>query len=164
VLEDTTFTLLASDGTNTDSADVDVSVVAPPFYAELLGPIPFTTETDGSRSYVTQSGDVAFAYTPWPRVPIDPAHFGGMVVLAEARLVLIDPGATDDRASAKLLFGVGAGAYPDVTSPNTQDDSRILAGKLKYVTSNWRSFAATTMSKAALEANPPPIDLTGIDP
>jgi hypothetical protein len=93
---------------------------------------------------------------------VDNTHFGGVVCLAEAQLVLINPTGTDDRASAKLLFGVGCDPYPDTTSPGADNITGVVGGKFKYVTTAWRSFAATTLTKAQLESNPPPIDLTGI--
>jgi hypothetical protein len=127
-----------------------------------LAPILYTTEFDGSRSYGTTSGQVAHSLTPFPRVAITAANYGGMVVVAEAQLVLINPAGTDDRATAKLLYGVGVDPYASATATTSTLPSALASGKLKYVTSTWRSFAATDMTQAALDATPPPIDLTGI--
>lgn len=129
-----------------------------------LSPISFSTESDGSRAYGTTQGQVAHSFTPYPRVSIDPTTYGGMVVIAEAKLVLINPTGTDDRASAKLLYDVGADPYASTTNGVATPPATLASGRMKYVTTNWRSFAATDMTQAALEATPPPIDLTGIDP
>jgi hypothetical protein len=131
------------------------------FSGVQLGGISFADSPDG-RAYSTTAGKVAHAFTPFPRVGIDPANFGGVVVVAEAKLVLINPTGTDDRSTAKFLFQVGSDPYPSGTGPGIENNTALVASKFKYVTSNWQSFSATTLSQSALESNPPPIDLTGI--
>jgi hypothetical protein len=125
------------------------------------GSIPFGSNADGT-TYTTVAGKVAHSFAPFPRVPVNAANYGGVVVLAEAKLALINPSGTDDRSSAQLLFQVGADPYPGTTGAGIENNPGLVGGKMKYLGTEWRSFAATDMSQAALEAHPPPIDLTGI--
>jgi hypothetical protein len=129
------------------------------FSGAQLSNISLSTEADGSHSYGTTQGEVAHTFAPFPRVPTTPANFGGLVVSVEAVLVLINPTGTDDRASAKLLYQVGADGYPSTTGPGIENNPGITASKFKYVTTSWQFFGASTMSEAQLTANPPPITL-----
>jgi hypothetical protein len=40
----------------------------------------------------------------------------------------------------------------------------VAISKMKYVRSEWRSFAMTTLTRNQLESNPPPVNLNGIQP
>jgi len=120
------------------------------------------TETDGSLSFKTVSGEVAHFYAPFPRIPIDPADMGGIVSVCEARLIVDNSGLADDRSSAKFLLGAGGDYYPATTGPGITGNPGIGGGKFKYVTSDWNSFAFTTLSLTELSTDPtPPIDLSG---
>jgi hypothetical protein len=131
------------------------------FSGTQLSSISFVDTPDG-RGYATTAGKVAHTFAPFPRVQIDPANFGGVVVVAEAKLALINPTGTDDRSTAKYLFQVGADPYPSGNGPGIDNNTALVASKFKSVTSAWQSFSATTLSQSALEANPPRVDLTDL--
>jgi len=129
--------------------------------------IPATTrvESDGSLSVlVVNNSGYNFHFYPDNRASINPNDIGGIVTLVEARLVVGNPALADDRAQANYLVGSGADYYPAVTGPGIQNNPSVGNGKLKYVTIAPRSFAMTTMSATELANNPPPINLTGINP
>jgi hypothetical protein len=122
------------------------------------------TEPDGSISFVPGGGKMVHFYAPFPRIPFDPTDLRGVVSLCEARLILTNAGGTDDRSIAKFLVGAGGDYYPTTTGPGIANNPGIAGGKFKYVSVNWRSFAMTTLTQAQIEANPPPIDLSGVSP
>jgi hypothetical protein len=124
------------------------------------------TERDGTVS-ATAGGGYNFHFYPSARASIDPSDIGGIVTIVEARLIVGDPNKPDDRASARYLLGSGADYYPALTGgwPGTADfNPGVGGGKGKYVKTEWRSFAMSTISQSDLERNPPPVDLTGILP
>jgi hypothetical protein len=133
-------------------------------YSQDFGLAAVRTEPDGTISFTAGGGRVSHFYAPYPRIPIDPNNFGGVVSVCEARLILNKPSGPDDRAIAKYLLGTGADYYPDTTGPGIENNPGIGGGKLKYVTTAWRSFAMTTLTRSQLESNPPPINLSGISP
>lgn len=129
--------------------------------------IPGTTriEPDGTLSVlVVNNSGYNFHFYPDSRGSINPSDIGGIVTVLEARLVVGNPALPDDRANANYLVGGGADYYPSVSGPGIQNNPGIANGKMKYVKNAWRSFAMTTMSASALANNPPPINLTGINP
>ena len=124
------------------------------------------TEADGTIS-ATAGGGYNFHFYPVNRASIDPNDIGGIVVVVQARLILADSSKPDDRNIARYLLGSGADYYPGLTGgwPGNADfNPGVALGKMKYVQSNWRSFAMTTVTESQLQNNPPPIDFTGIAP
>lgn len=122
-------------------------------------------ESDGSLSVlVVNNSGYNFHFYPSNRASINPSDIAGIVTVVEARLVVGNSALPDDRSSANYLVGNGADYYPAVTGPGIQNNPSVGNGKMKYVTIAPRSFAMTTMSAAALANNPPPINLTGINP
>lgn len=129
-------------------------------------PADVRMEPDGTIS-VTAGGGYNYHFYPAIRAAIDPGDIGGIVTLFEARLIVGNPALPDDRAAAKYLCGSGADYYPALSGGwpgNLTYNPGVAGGRLKYVTIPWRSFAMTTLPAAALAKNPPPIDLTGIEP
>ena len=124
-------------------------------------PADLRHEPDGTIS-VTAGGGYNFHFYPSSRARINPDDIAGLVTFFEARLIIGDPNRPDDRSRARYLASSGADYYPDVTGGWPGDLSYnpgIAGGKLKYVQSNWRSFAMTTLSEDELAHNPPPIQL-----
>jgi hypothetical protein len=121
------------------------------------------TEPDGTIS-VTAGKGYNFHFYPSDRGAINPNDIGGVVALFEARLIVGNPSLADDRSIAQFLCGAGADYYPSVSGPGLENNPSVGNGKMKYVQSQWRSFAMTTLSQIQLETNPPPVDLSGILP
>ncbi len=120
-------------------------------------------ESDGTIS-VTAGNGYNFHFYPSNRGAIDPTDIGGVVAIFQARLIVANPALADDRVLAQYLCSAGADYYPSTTGPGIQNNPSVGNGKMKYVTSVWRSFAMTTLTQSQLESNPPPVDLTGILP
>jgi hypothetical protein len=123
-------------------------------------------EPDGTIS-VTAGGGYNFHFYPSPRASINPNDIGGIVTIFEARLIVGDSSRPDDRSTARYLAGAGGDYYPSLTGSwpgNTSYNPGIAIGKEKYVKTYWRSFAMSTVPASQLAQNPPPIDLTGIEP
>jgi hypothetical protein len=133
-------------------------------FSQDFGLAAVRTESDGTISFTAGGGRVSHFYAPYPRIPIDPNDFGGVVSVCEARLILNNPNGPDDRAIAKYLLDTGADYYPDTTGPGIENNPGIGGGKLKYVTTDWRSFAMSTLTQNQLDSNPPPINLGGVLP
>jgi hypothetical protein len=129
-------------------------------------PADIRHEPDGTIS-VTAGGGFNFHFYPADRASFDCNDIGGIVVIVRARLIVGDPKKPDDRSKARYLCTGGADYYPAVTGgwPGKADfNPGVAVGKLKYVRTEWRSFAMTTLAKQQLESNPPPVDLTGVMP
>ena len=126
--------------------------------------VPMRIESDGSFSIATVVGKVAHFYAPYPRIPVNDSDLAGVVALLEARLILNNASGTDDRSIASFLLDTGADPYPAVTGPGIENNPNIGLGKFKYVTTSWRSFAMTTLTRSQLQSNPPPVNLDGIAP
>ena len=121
------------------------------------------TESDGTIS-VTAGNGYNFHFYPSDRGSISSTNIGGVVAIFDARLIVGDPALPDDRSSAQYLAGAGADYYPSVTGPGIDNNPSVGNGKLKYVQTNWRSFAMTTLTQSQLESNPPPVNLSGVLP
>jgi len=121
-------------------------------------------EPDKSMSVLPASGKTSHFYGPYPRIPIDPDYFAGVVSVCEMRLVLDNPAGPDDRAIARFLGNVGGDFYPNTTGSGIPNNPGIARGKFKYVSTDWRSFAMTTLTEKQLKSNPPPVTLAGAAP
>jgi hypothetical protein len=129
-------------------------------------PADIRHESDGSIS-VTAGGGYNFHFYPSDRASINPNDIGGIVVVLQERLIVGDPSKADDRSSARYLGGAGADYYPALTGgwPGNLDfNPGVGGGKMKYVQSEWRSFAMTTLTESQLQSNPPPVNFSGILP
>ncbi len=129
-------------------------------------PIPTNSrvESDGTLSVIPAAGHTSHFYDPYPRIAIDKNSFGGVVDYCEMRLILDNPSGTDDRSIAQFIANVGGDFYPATTGAGILNNPGIGGGKYKFVTIPWRSFAMTTLTQAELGANPPPVNLTGVNP
>jgi hypothetical protein len=88
-------------------------------------------------------------------IPIDPSDLAGIFTTVQARMVVDQPTAPDDRAKAKYVLQMGGdyrAAPDDVGSTN-----EIGGGRYKYVRTEWRAFNFITMSADAIRASPPPL-------
>jgi hypothetical protein len=121
------------------------------------------TESDGTIS-VTAGKGLNFHFYPSNRGSISSNDIGGVVTIFDARLIVGNPALPDDRNSALYLASAGADYYPSVSGPGIENNPSVGNGKLKYVKSDWRSFAMTTMTLTQLENNPPPVNLNGALP
>lgn len=149
--------------TSIAASDLDSDNFSEDFTVDYSTPVTIRTEGDGSFSFKAVSGKVSHFFAPYPRVSINPSDFGGVVIVAEARLILDNGAGIDDRSIASFLLGVGADYYPTTTSAGIENNPGVAGGKFKYVQDDWRSVCMTTLSLADLTANPPTgLDFTGI--
>ena len=136
------------------------------FSGDVNKPADIRSEPDGTIS-ATAGGGYNFHFYPLSRTSINPDDIGGIVVVLQARLISADRNKPDDRSSARYLCGAGADYYPALTGPwpgTASFNPAVALGKMKYVRSDWRYFAMTTLTQSQLERNPPPISLSGILP
>ena len=105
------------------------------------------------------------------RVAFDPNDIGALFVTLQARMVLADPGRTDDRSKAQLGIQVGADYYLD-TSMTFKEGYAPAVGinRTKKLSNDWQAFNYVTfsdvgtqdpgggISEAAFRANPPPLE------
>ena len=136
------------------------------FAGDVNKPADVRTESDGTIS-ATAGGGYNFHFYPPNRASINPSDIGGIVTILQARLITADPNRPDDRSTARYLLNSGADYYPGLTGGwpgNASYNPGVALGKMKYVKTDWRSFAMTTISQSQLEVNPPPVDLSGVLP
>ncbi len=100
----------------------------------------------------------------WPTVPrvnLPPVNdIKGIFTTVQARLVLDNPAAPDDRAKARYLLGMGADYWLDQDiqfQPNYASNDDIGIGRHRFVTRDWQWFNMTTLSLAELRGAPPPL-------
>ncbi len=91
-----------------------------------------------------------------------PENAVGAVAVFFARLILDDPGGTDDRDTAHVLSACAGDWLRSAHAVDTgeavgQNVLRLGHGRLKYVTREWQLFGWTNLSEAQLRANPPPL-------
>lgn len=113
-------------------------------------------EPEGRQSVRVTAG---YNFHFWPdsgRVPLDAAGVGGVVVTMQARLTLDDPAGPDDRASARLMMSVGADYWQSLDA-DWPDNGDAAIGRFVFITPDWQDFTMTTLDKATLCANPPPL-------
>ena len=136
------------------------------FSGDVNKPADIRQEPDGTIS-ATAGGGRNFHFYPATRASIDPNDITGIVTVFGARLLVADPTKPDDRSAARYLCSGGADYYPAPTGGwpgNASFNPGVAIGKMKYVRSEWRSFAMTTLTRSQLESNPPPVNLNGIQP
>lgn len=136
------------------------------FAGDANKPADIRRESDGTIS-ATAGGGYNFHFYPSDRASINPNDIGGIVVVLQARLIVGDPNKSDDRSAARYLCSGGADYYPALTGGwpgNSSSNPGVAIGRMKYVQSDWRSFAMTTLTQNQLESNPPPVNLNGILP
>ena len=115
------------------------------------------------------SGSVSVKLTPgynyhfWPaagRATFDPNDLAGVYVTYQARLILNNSSATDDRAQARFLAGAGGDYWLNATAQgnNFKTNGDFAIGKMKLVTKKWRTFNAITLSADQIRSAPPPIE------
>ncbi len=136
------------------------------FAGDTSKPGDVRQEPDGTIS-VTAGGGWCFHFYPSARGSINPNDIGGILVLLQARLIVGDPNLPDDRNVAQYLAEAGADYYPALTGGwpgNLTFNPGVGNGKIKFVQPDWRFYAMTTMTADQLTANPPPVNLTGVNP
>lgn len=98
-------------------------------------------------------------FFPDSRYQYDPADIAGLAVWFDARLVLKNPNGPDDRGQARFLAGAGGDFWANMTtgwqSWGTNGDFAI--GRMRWVTNDWTTYTAHTLSAAQIASNPPPI-------
>lgn len=136
------------------------------YSGDISMPGDVRNEPDGTIS-VTAGGGYVFHFWPQDRASINPNDVGGVLALIQCRLIVGDPSLPDDRNIAQYIAGAGADYYPALTGgwPGNQSfNPGVGTGKLKYVTNDWRFYAMTTLTADQLASDPPPVNLTGINP
>lgn len=103
------------------------------------------------------------------RITIDPLDVDAVFVTVQARLVVDDNGAPDDRDAARLLFHIGADYYIDAKTSWPGPQPGVGVSRAKLVTKGWQAFSFMTfsdvgeqdpgggISEATFRAAPPPL-------
>ena len=115
-------------------------------------------EPDGSLSIVTGPG---FNYHFWPRAgrgTMDPTDIAGVYAAVQARLVLADPKAADDRAQARFMMSMGADYWKAVDSAWDQfkTNGDVAIGRFRWVGREWGWHHMISLSADAARRTPPP--------
>ena len=116
---------------------------------------------EGSNSLSVKL-EYGYNYHFWPnsRELIRSGGIGAMFSVFEARLILDNPGGTDDRSQARLLAGSGGDYWRSLDAKWKSDWSNnggFALGRLKFVTNDWQYFTACTYDPIGnVGDNPPP--------
>lgn len=122
-------------------------------------PADLRQEPDGAVSVLLSPGSNFHFWPKGARAILDPADLGGLAVVFRARLVRDRRDRGEDRRRARILAGAGGDYWQSPTAAWDQwkTNADVAIGKFRFVTSDWRWFAAHTLSADALRANPPPV-------
>jgi hypothetical protein len=118
-------------------------------------------ENDGTVS-VKPSGEFTFHFWHGPKSSVpNPETVRGIVTSVEARLIVDNSSLADDRASARYVAQSGCDLYHSSAYPSASDypgsaTPAIGGGGHGLVANDWRVFSLTSLTRAELDANPPP--------
>jgi hypothetical protein len=82
------------------------------------------------------------------------SDFGGVYIVATARVMVDDATKPFNMSGAQYLLGVGADMEP---MPDGSGWARLGYGRGKWVKSSWRTFHFTNWNKDQVSAVPPPV-------
>lgn len=130
------------------------------FQGNVTSPNQPVTLGGGTRAAAPNAA-FNFHFFPQGRVSITPSAIGAIVAWFEARLILADGGGVDDRASARFLAGAGGDYWQNLTNPwnGAGSNGDFAIGRHRWVTNEWQTFTAHTMTAQQIADNPPPITL-----
>jgi len=132
----------------------------PEDYNDEEEPIEADDQSESEGISATAGNGSCFHYWIKDRAAINPDDIGGIFTTCEARLIVADLNAQDDRLNARYVLSMGADYYQNVRDLTEQDGENITigTGRFKYVFTGWQSYNFTTLSDNQILVNPPPID------
>jgi hypothetical protein len=98
---------------------------------------------------VTTNPFAAFHFWPTsPRAAINPQAVRGVIVTLEAKIDP-EPGSTDTKLSKRLVLSVGADYWLAMDSnwDNYRTNRAIGVGRFEYITTQWKCFTMTTITR-----------------
>lgn len=116
-------------------------------------------EPDGSVSVRMIPGYNFHFWSTQGRASIQPDDIQAVWAFCEARLILDDPAAADDRSQAHYLLSAGADYWltPTAQWSGFTTNGDIAIGRFKRIGTAWRAYNMHTASEALLRAQPPPL-------
>ena len=131
------------------------------FSEDAHHPADVRQEADGTIS-VTAGGGYNFHFlTPGDRAALDPTDIAGIFTTCQARLIVGNPNAPDDRAQARLVMDMGGDYWASLTAewaPQQANNDDIGMGRFKLIRVDWQAFNMCTVPAAQLRDNPPPLE------
>lgn len=145
----------------TGSRDVEGAYFAEDFTNNAAIPAAdFRHEPDGGISVRLIPGYNFHFWSTAGRVLIDTNDIAAAWASCEARLILHDPAAPDDRAAAQYILSTGSDYWLDLAAqwdPSWLNNGDIGIGRFKFVRPQWRAFNMHSMSEDQLNNQPPPL-------
>lgn len=117
-------------------------------------------EPDGGISVRLIPGYNFHFWSTAGRVLINTNNIAATWACCEARLILHDPAAPDDRDTAQYILSTGADYWLDLTAqwaPSWLHNGDIGIGRFKFARPAWRAFNMHSMSEEQLNNHPPPM-------
>ena len=121
-------------------------------------PADLRAEAEGVSATVRPGTNFHF-WVDGPRPTIDGDDIAAVWAAVDGRLVLDDPAGPDRRDGARLLLGAGADYWESPTAVWDQwtTNGDVAIGRFRFLTRDWQTFNAHTMSDSLLRATPPPL-------
>ena len=143
-----------------DTSRIQGAAYREDFAGDVNRPADVRYEADGTLSVTAGDGH---NYHFWPaagRVTITPDDIAGVLVVAQARLIVDDPNQPDDRAQARYVLSIGADYWQSLTAAwdSWKTNGDVGIGRFRYVTSEWQAFTMSSLSEDDLRQNPPPLE------
>lgn len=132
------------------------------FAGDVNVPANLRDEPDGGVSVKLEAGHNFHFWNPTGRVNISPDDIAGLVTAFQARLVVDDPAAGDDRANARFVASAGGDYWLSLTAEwdNFKTNNDFAIGRGKMVGTEWRTFTSCTIcagENETIAGNPPPL-------
>ena len=142
------------------TTSVDGAAYREDFANDQSKPAMVRNESSGGLSVVAGNG---YNFHFWPtsgRVTIDPNDIAGVFTTVQARLVLDNPNAPDDRNKAQYLLSMGADYWLNQSAQwdNFKTNGDVGIGRFKLVTTQWKAFNMSSATPQQLRQNPPPLE------
>ena len=142
------------------TTSVDGAAYREDFANDQSKPAAVRIEPSGGLSVVAGNG---YNFHFWPisgRVTINPNDIAGVFTTVQARLVLDNPNAPDDRSKAQYVLSMGADYWLNQSAQwdNFKTNGDVGIGRFKLVTTQWKAFNMSSATPQQLRQNPPPLE------
>ena len=128
------------------------SYYSPTYSGTIIGAVE-RREAGGGFSVAPYAGH-PYHFFPAERALV-PGRLSGVAVVIEARLVLDEATGPDNRSNARIMLGAGLDWFAGTEGSTSTIGACV--GRMTWLTSEYQTFACSTVAPGEIANNPPPI-------